>query len=201
MDLFQPDSNFSNIIPFQGKADYYGCIIGHDQANSYFKALQTQIDWQHEEITLFGKSIRMQRRVAWYGDHAFPYTYSNTTKIAKDWTPLLLKLKILVEKTCNESFNSCLLNYYENGKQGMSWHCDQEKEIQQDTAIASLSLGATRDFLFKHKTQSTRICQSLEHGSLLVMRQEIQQHWLHSLPKRSKIHCARINLTFRTMVK
>jgi alkylated DNA repair dioxygenase AlkB len=138
--------------------------------------------------------------VAWYGDDFMKYTYSGFTKTAILWTPELLQLKQLVEDHCKMSFNSCLLNYYHNGQEGMAWHSDDEKELEKNGTIASISFGAGRRFVFKHKQLSSKVELVLENGSLLIMKGETQQFWLHSLPVSKKVVAPRINLTFRKIV-
>ncbi len=138
--------------------------------------------------------------VAWYGDQEYAYSYSNITKQALVWTPQLLEIKNKVEQVCGSAFNSCLLNLYHDGNEGMSWHSDNEKAMGKNTAIASLSLGAQRKFAFKHKATKQTTDVILQTGSLLLMKGATQTHWLHSLPKSKKITTPRINLTFRTYI-
>lgn len=150
---------------------------------------------------MFGKEIITEREVAWYGDEPSAYTYSGTTRQALPWTHALLLLKKLVERTTNRTYNSCLLNYYPNGNQGMGWHSDDEPEMHHQSGIASVSLGAERKFVFKHKKQPQKVELMLASGSLLLMEGATQTHWLHSLPKSRKIASPRINLTFRLLTK
>lgn len=163
--------------------------------------LLTDIAWQHDEAIIFGKKIITKRKVAWYGDEQYSYTYSKVTKTALPWTTELLELKALAEKESGESYNSCLLNLYHDGDEGMAWHSDGEKDLQKNGAIASISLGAERKFAFKHKETGEKVEIQLEHGSLLVMKDQTQQHWLHRLPPSKKIKSLRINLTFRTIIR
>ena len=123
----------------------------------------------------------------------------NTTKQALAWTPELLKLKTLVEKQSQVSFNSCLLNLYHSGAEGMAWHSDDEAALGRNPVIASLSLGAERKFSFKHKTSKQNFSLVLDHGSLLLMKGATQSHWMHSLPKTVRVSEPRVNLTFRTI--
>jgi alkylated DNA repair dioxygenase AlkB len=139
--------------------------------------------------------------VAWYGDRDFEYTYSNTTKRALPWTKELLELKAILENRTGEKFNSCLLNLYHNGDEGMAWHSDGEKDLKANGAIASLSFGAERKFSFKHKKTKETVKVILEHGSLLVMKDTTQTYWLHRLPTTKLITTPRVNLTFRTIVR
>lgn len=164
------------------------------------QALLERIEWRNDEAVIYGKRIITKRKVAWYGDQPFSYTYSKTTKTALPWTPELLILKNLAEKHSGETYNSCLLNLYHDGSEGMAWHSDGEKDLRKNGAIASLSFGAERKFCFKHKHSGEKIDVFLEAGSLLVMKGETQTHWLHRLPPSTKIHQPRINLTFRTIV-
>lgn len=171
-----------------------------DQANEYIDSLLQNIPWKNDEVVVFGKRIVTKRKTAWYGDSNYVYIYSNTIKQALPWTRELVNLKQIVENLSNTKFNSCLLNLYHNGNEGMGWHSDDEKSIEDNSTIASVSLGAERKFSFKHKQSNKTISVLLEHGSLLLMKDATQKNWLHSLPKSSKITLPRINLTFRRMV-
>ena len=173
--------------------------MSREEADHYFDSLMRDIAWQQDQAVIFGKIITTQRKVAWYADQPFSYTYSKTTKQARPWLPVLIELKNIIEKESGERFNSCLLNLYHNGSEGMAWHSDAEKELKRDGAIGSLSLGAVRKFSFKHKQTKETVSQLLEHGSLLVMKGATQIHWLHRLPPTKKVYTPRINLTFRLM--
>jgi len=190
-----------NLLPIDGTVNYYGRLVDPDNAKHYLDALLTGIDWRNDEAVIFGKKIITKRKVAWYGDEPFQYTYSKTTKQALPWTKELLELKKLVESKSGETFNSCLLNLYHNGGEGMAWHSDAEKDLKKNGAIASLSFGAERKFLFKHKITNQKIELILEHGSLLIMKDNTQKHWLHRLPPTKLISAPRVNLTFRTIAK
>ena len=190
----------NNLLPKDGTVHYYGKIFTEEQSEIYYVKLLNEINWQHDVVKIFGKEIITKRKVAWYGDQAFEYTYSNIHKYALPWTKELLELKVLVESLTDESFNSCLLNLYHTGEEGMAWHSDDETDLKRDGAIASLSFGAERKFAFKHKHSKEKVELYLEHGSLLVMKDKTQSYWLHRLPPTKKINTARINLTFRTIV-
>jgi len=190
----------ANLLHKDGTAHYYGKILPYREANRYFDLLLQNIQWKNDEANILGKHIVTKRKVAWYGNSDYSYAYSNTTKQALAWTRELSVLKRLVEDITGESFNSCLLNLYHNGNEGLGWHSDDEKSIGKYTPIASLSFGAERKFSFKHKQTKQTVSLVLGHGSLLVMKGATQTNWLHSLPKSNRITQARINLTFRMMV-
>jgi len=200
MDLFS-DNQITNLLPFDGTVLYYGTVLSVAEANHYFNALYNTIEWKHDEAIVLGKHIVTNRKVAWYGDKAFDYTYSNTTKKALIWTKELLELKKLAEEKTETTYNSCLLNLYNNGEEGMAWHSDSEKMLQKNGTIASLTFGAERKFAFKHKLTNDTTSVILEHGSLLIMKDETQTHWLHRLPPSSFVKRPRINLTFRTIAE
>lgn len=189
-----------NRLPFDGIVQYHGPILSTEEAANYFKILLNTIAWQHDEAIIFGKRIVTKRKVAWYANEPYAYTYSNTTKQALPWTNELLELKDSVEQHSKETFNSCLLNLYHSGEEGMAWHSDAEKDLKLNGAIASVSLGAQRKFALKHKHISQKVEVMLENGSLLIMKGATQSFWLHSIPKSKKIKTPRINLTFRTIV-
>jgi len=200
MDLFDHLSDVDsshNHLPYDGTVNYYGRIINEASAWKYYDALFAEIAWQHDQALIFGKQITTKRKVAWYADQAFQYTYSKTTKTALPWNHTLLELKTLVEQLAQEKFNSCLLNLYHSGEEGMAWHSDAERDLKRNGAIASLSFGAQRKFAFKHKRSLEKVEFSLIHGSLLVMKDTTQTHWLHRLAPSKRVLNPRINLTFR----
>lgn len=200
MDLFSTELNVNqNLLPYGGTVNYYGKLFSRQEADHYFEVLMNTIEWKNDEAFIMGKHIITKRKVAWYGNEAYSYTYSNRSKLALPWTPELLELKTMAEKQTGHSYNSCLLNLYHNGDEGMAYHSDDEKALAKDSAIASLSFGAERRFLFKHKQSKETVTLFLEHGSLLVMKDETQTNWLHRLPPTKKITRPRVNLTFRTM--
>lgn len=202
MDLFNNQiDTLRNLLPKDGTVNYYGKLMIRERADHFFNSLLTNIPWKNDEAIIFGKRIITKRKVAWYGDDAFEYSYSNTTKKALPWTTELLELKGLVEQKTNETYNSCLLNLYHNGDEGMAWHSDAEKDLKKNAAIASLSFGAERNFAFKHKQTKEKVSFTLEHGSLLVMKDTTQTYWLHRLPPAKKILTPRVNLTFRTIIE
>ncbi len=200
MDLFErADDEYQNLLPRGGVVHYYGPVVGRAAADGYLARLQAEIDWRPDEAVMFGKRIITKRHVAWYGDQAFPYRYSKTTKTALPWVPVLAELKALAEARSGERYNSCLANLYHDGAEGMSWHSDAEPELAREGAIASFSFGAVRKFAFKHRQTKETVSLFLDHGSLLVMKGATQQNWLHQLPKAKAIQTPRINLTFRTI--
>ncbi len=198
MDLFSSDT-ITNILPFDGVTNYHGIILSKEQCDFYYDVLMQKINWKNDEAIIFGKKIITKRKVAWYGESEYSYTYSKVTKTANLWIKELLELKSIAEIESGETYNSCLLNLYHSGEEGMAYHSDGEKMMKKNGAIASVSLGAERKFSFKHKETKQRIDIVLERGSLLVMKDETQKHWLHRLPPTKKVNSPRINLTFRTI--
>ena len=124
MNLFDDNSSTINLLPLDGEAYYYGKVLKQLASKNYFETLLHEINWEHDKARIFGKEIITKRKVAWYGDKPYEYSYSNTTKKALLWTAALLELKSLCEKLSAESYNSCLLNLYHNGNEGMAWHSD-----------------------------------------------------------------------------
>lgn len=163
----------------------------------FFDDLLATSPWQPDEVILFGQKRILSRKVAWMGEEGFTYAYSGTTKTASPWTSSVKAIKDRIESRSGESFNSCLLNLYHDGSEGMGWHSDDEKTLGRNPVIASVSFGAERPFRFKHRMTKEVVPLMLENGSLLIMKEETQHHWLHALPKTRKVTAARINLTFR----
>jgi len=190
-----------NHLPYDGEVYYHGAIFDSNQANLFKEVLLNSIEWRNDEIIIFGKKIITKRKVAWYGDRPYEYTYSHVRKNALPWTDELLRIKDIIEKESGETYNSCLLNLYHTGEEGMAYHSDDEIDLKKHGAIASISFGADRKFSFRHKKTKERIDILLENGSLLMMKGVTQSYWAHKLPPTKKVHTPRINLTFRTIEK
>ena len=189
-----------NLLPYDGIAEYYPQFFSHIEAVDVFNELLATMPWEQDEVVLFGQRRVLSRKVAWVGDENFCYSYSGTSKTASRWTKPLLCIKERVERRCSHAFNSCLLNLYHDGAEGMGWHSDDEKTLGRNPVISSLSLGSERVFKLKHKQSQEVVSMVLENGSLLVMKGETQHHWVHTVPKTKKFSTPRINLTFRYFV-
>ncbi|MCH8523021.1 MAG: alpha-ketoglutarate-dependent dioxygenase AlkB [Balneolales bacterium] len=199
LNLF--DTEPRQVLTHDGSAIYYGVVFGQKTISDYYDYLLHHIPWKPDEVMMFGKKIVTRRKMAWYADDGISYTYSSSKKEALTWNPVLLELKNEVSRISGYSYNSCLLNLYHSGEEGMGWHADDEKELLDQGAIASVSFGATRKFAFKHRKDGSRADIILESGSLLVMKDETQRNWLHRLPPTKKVQTPRINLTFRTVLQ
>jgi len=202
MDLFEPViDRTANLLAHGGEVYYYGPILRTADADLYFDELMSGIDWRRDTAIMFGRKITTKRKVAWYGDAPFQYAYSGVSRTALPWTPALQELKQLIETESGETYNSCLLNLYHDGSEGMAWHSDDEKDLKPNSAIASLSLGAERKFAMKPAEGGDSWSMILAHGSLLIMTGATQDNWRHRLPTTKRVHDPRINLTFRTIVE
>ncbi|MCG3863379.1 MULTISPECIES: alpha-ketoglutarate-dependent dioxygenase AlkB [unclassified Photobacterium] len=193
MDLFADQGEWITIN--DGLLYWHPQFLNLQQSEQYFKQLKNELNWQQEHITLFGKSVLQPRLQTWLGDAV--YTYSGLTMHPQPWTSAVLDLKAQCEQQAQTSFNSVLGNLYRDGEDYMGWHQDNERELGHQPVIASLSFGATRQFVFKHKITKEKIAFQLTPGSLLIMAGETQQYWQHALPKTKRVNEARINLTFR----
>ena len=194
------DEKIDDLLPFDGTVIYYPGVLTQTVADDYFDRLSKNIAWKNDESVIMGRRIITKRMVAWYGDLPFSYAYSGTTKKALKWTAELSEIRKLAEEITGAKFNSCLLNLYHNGGEGLGWHSDNESTLVANATIASFSLGAEREFWFRHRKSKQKIAITLTNGSLLAMSGTTQTHWAHSLPKSAKVKKARINLTFRRMV-
>ena len=195
--------NFTLIKSVNLSVKYIENFFNLDESQLYMRQLTQSVLWRREKIKMWGKEIVTKRRIAWYADDGKSYTYSGSTFFPSQWNNVLLQLKERVENYSEIKFNSVLLNEYPNGEVGMGWHSDDEKELGTDPIIASLSFGANRDFIFKHKTDRSieNVKLHLKSGSLLLMLGSTQHYWKHSLPKRLKVKEPRINLTFRNIIQ
>ena len=198
--LFPENPKEVENIPIQdGRLRLYPHLFSSVERETFLIQLKENINWQQEEIKLYGRKIPLPRLTAWFGDEGKTYTYSGIAVEPKPWTPTLLEIKNRIERVSNVIFNSVLLNYYRNERDSVSWHSDDEHELGKDPIIGSVSFGDVRTFQLKHKTNTTIKGQSinLPDGSYLEMSGPTQHHWLHQIPKRTRKIGPRINLTFR----
>jgi len=182
------------------EVEYLPELYQSDHAWQLYRQLLQQTQWRQDRLTVYGKVHLAPRLSCWFGEPWMDYSYSNQTMKATLLTPLLLEIKAKIEAQTGDRFNSVLVNYYRDGQDSNGWHSDDEPELGNNPVIASLSLGAPRDFHLRYKLdKSLKHTLSLEHGSLLMMRGKTQSHWQHHIPKRAKAE-GRLNLTFRTIL-
>lgn len=195
-----PQSPVSSLIADDGELYFLPSFFPADVGSRLFSDLRKQLDWQEESIVIAGRSIKVPRRVCWYGDSTARYRYSGVSHDPRPWTDTLLHIKARVESECGHRFNSVLGNLYRDGRDSMGWHADKEKELGTNPVIASVSLGATRRFRLRHVRRGISLDLDLHNGSLLIMAGSLQHHWRHCLPKTAGECAERINLTFRRIM-
>jgi len=191
LDLNLPDANISYVPHF----------LDPEAASSAFDIFLAELEWRQHYIKIFGKLVPQPRLTALYGINDQSYTYSNLTLKPLKFIPKLMEIHQKLKEQTKINFTHCLANLYRDGNDSMGWHADDEKELGKNPVIASVSLGATRRFQLKHKSNPNLKNQlDLEHGSLLLMKGTTQHFWKHQLPKTKKLVSPRINLTFRTLL-
>ncbi|MGP5549698.1 alpha-ketoglutarate-dependent dioxygenase AlkB family protein [Psychrobacter namhaensis] len=200
-DLFAPAPT-DNLLPYDGEVNDLGIVI--DKPNELYDTLLTELPWHADIVTLFGKTHVTTRQIVWMGADDASYRYSGEVRRAIPWSNTVVTVKQYVEQALlkvgiSANFNSCLLNYYPSGAEGMGYHADDEKELGNQPIIASLSLGATRKFVFKHKKTQDKVELYLESGQLIVMHGNTQTFWKHTITKTKTVAAGRISLTFRQL--
>lgn len=172
------------------------------QANALLLALHRQVAWETHQIRMFGRLVDSPRLSCWIGDAGVSYTYSGTRFLPRAWPPSLGPIRERLAEALGVTFNSVLANLYRDGRDYMGWHSDNEAALGSQPLIASLSLGASRRFVLKHRQMAgTKRELLLPHGSLLVMAGDTQQNYRHALPRTAQPVGERINLTFRTILQ
>lgn len=159
--------------------------------------LRERLAWEQPIVQVYGRSYPVPRLTMFLAAPEVAYRYSGVIHQGLGWPGWFQPLLEQINRTCSASFNGCLLNLYRHGDDRMGWHADDEAEIDASQPIASLSLGATRTFQFRHRQTRQRHDLELADGDLLVMDPGCQQQWLHGVPVRRRVQTLRINLTFR----
>ncbi len=206
---------FRDIPAAGGRLRLYPRLFSAEESEHYLRALKEEVDWKSERIMMFGRSLAIPRMTAWFGDPGTCYTYSGISAQPVGWTRTLLQIRARIEDTSNATFNSVLLNYYRDGRDGVSWHSDDEPELGSDPVIGSVSFGSERPFCLRRRVARrasrgpaigrgqarARLTLCLPNGSYLEMGPGIQRNWAHQLPKRPQLTGERINLTFRRILR
>jgi alkylated DNA repair dioxygenase AlkB len=182
---------------------YKDGFLSFEESQSLYEYFLNNLNWVHDEAVIYGKKIVTKRKICWFADSGFDYNYSGASRIANEWNPTVQNIKNTLETETGFGFNSCLLNLYPTGEQGMAWHSDDQNHLDPDsTTVAIISLGAERYFKVREtKLSSNQYKLLLEKGSLLLMQNQTQQYYQHEIPKMLAIKSPRISLTFRTMKK
>ncbi|MEJ5903330.1 alpha-ketoglutarate-dependent dioxygenase AlkB [Pseudomonas kermanshahensis] len=196
-DLFLAQAESLNLLPCDGQVHDLGLVLAKREADELLHQLQHHVPWQADTALIAGQRITSGRQVAWYADQPYRYFHSGVLREAKRWDlPVLDAIRDRMEQLSGAKFNSCVLNRYQDGSQGMGWHSDPEAQGPH-SVIASLSLGGERKFAFKHKLLDERRAIFLQHGQVIVMKGDTQRYWLHAVMRTSRPVGPRISLTFR----
>jgi alkylated DNA repair dioxygenase AlkB len=197
-DLFGASLADVNLLPYDGIVNDHGLVLRPAEADALCERFLHRLPWRPDVAVVNGAAAEIARHALWYGDEPFRYLHSGIARQAEAWPgDLLDDARRLAEDLAQARFDSCVLNLYHDGREGMAWHSDSEAAYGPHTTIASLSLGATRKFAFMHKRTRERRDMMLRHGQFIVMRGETQRHWLHAVAKTTTVSTPRISLTFR----
>jgi alkylated DNA repair dioxygenase AlkB len=194
------NETLSNLLPHDGIVEVHPSFFTETECDILLPILINETEWSQDTMKFYGKAINLPRLTAWYGASMKQYSYSGIDLKTKPWTQELLFIKNRIEKHSGLEFTSVLLNYYRNGNDSVSWHRDNEKVLQVNPVIASVSFGGTRTFKFRH-VDDHRLVKSVEltNGMYLLMKGETQHKWEHTIPKTSKPVNPRVSLTFRIL--
>jgi len=197
-NLFEEPRDTRETVKVQnGEYIYIPDFYNKNLSDQFLQSFKEKIHWKQESMNMYGRELMFPRLTAWYGDNNKPYSFSGITLQPHAWSDELLKIKNDIEPLCECIFNSVLLNRYRDGKDSISWHTDAEKELGLNPIIASVNFGVERTFQLRHMNTKERIDIVLKHGSLLIMKGELQHYWQHQIPKSKRVLDERINLTFR----
>jgi alkylated DNA repair dioxygenase AlkB len=197
MDLFSSDTALTPIPIRDGELAFLPQLALPWPNEEILRRLIDETAWRAETVVVYGKRHLQPRLSAWHGDKA--YRYSGLSLAPQPFTPLLARIREAAESVTGRPYNSVLLNYYRDGRDSMGMHSDDEPELGPAPAIASVSFGATRDFILRHKAGKETLKLPLTDGSLLFMAGRMQANWMHGINKTAKPLGPRINLTFRNI--
>jgi alkylated DNA repair dioxygenase AlkB len=197
LDLVAKNGPIPPQLPDDLTVEYVPDFVSEGERSTLFRSIREGIPWQQDHLKMFGKTHPVPRLHQWFADDGLVYRWSGLRMVPVPWPSALLALRQRLHQHTGLHFDTCLANLYRDGKDTVGWHADDEPELGPDPVIASVSLGATRDFVLRSKATGERVVFPLTAGSLLVMGGATQRLYEHSLPRRKRVHDPRINLTFR----
>lgn len=200
LDIFEPQEKGKSVKITNGEYLYIPNFFSKKIADALLIRFLENIEWKQEKMNMYGKTLAFPRLTSWYGEKNMSYSFSGITLQPHPWSKELLYVKEKIEPKCNVNFNSVLLNRYRDGNDSMSWHTDAEKELGTNPLIASVNFGAERKFQLRHIKTKEKIEIILQHGSLFIMKGELQHFWQHQVPKKKGVIKERINLTYRVIM-
>lgn len=187
----------------KGLLEYRENFLGREEADLLKDTLLHTAPWEQHMQKMYDKTVLTPRLTAWFGDDrkSSQEPADHNTSAANPWTPELLLLRERIEKEFGCRFNGVLLNLYRDHNDSVAWHRDKESRYGSRPVIASVSLGQSRNFDFRKKDHhQSRYSLPLPHGSLLIMKGDLQENWEHRIAKSAIPMKERINLTFRLLV-
>lgn len=198
MDQLKLFDDTDHLLLPQELMDYHASFLTPEASDRYLKLFLDSVPWQQNVVTMYEKEVVTPRLSAWFGDRPIR---KDDQRIPVPWTPELLEIKAAIEHATRMEFHGVLLNYYRDGNDSVAWHADKDTVPGLKTEIASLSLGEERNFDFRSKEDHRRRHSlKLQHGSLLLMKGDLQKYWEHRIAKSTLPMKPRINLTFRKVI-
>jgi len=188
----------TELLPYDGSAILYLDVLTPTEAGDAFESLSNELEWQQNQLRIYGRQVPEPRLVCWIGDPHARYSYSGIQLSPAPWSRTVTSLRRVCERVAGVGFNSVLVNLYRDGADSVAWHSDNEPELGIEPTIASLSLGATRRFDLRHNVSGETVKLDLPAGSVVVMAGRCQADWVHRIAKTKRVSEPRINLTFRT---
>lgn len=179
---------------------YYPEFIPYAASRELCAELIASQTWPDNHYQVYGRQFQLPRLQTWHADPGIVYSYSNNLLVSREWLPQLQAIRELIRTKLGLSFNAVLMNYYRDGEDYVGWHADDDLEMGADPLIVSISLGATRNFSYRHNESSFEGALPLDSGSLVLMKPDFQHHWQHAVLADSRVTEPRINLTFRRLV-
>jgi len=129
------------------------------------------------------------------------YDYSGISYPQTEMFPALNSICKRIESDIGYLPNNCLMNFYQDGNSTMGYHSDSSEELLPDTGVAIISLGAEREISYREKAnKDNKVKYLLKKGAILYMDNEVQEKWMHAIPRAPGIG-ERISLTFRHIIK
>lgn len=203
--------SFNEIFSKDLRLSYNPTFLSAGLSDDILQYCENNIQYYDAEMTkvfIYGEWRKIPRRQIAFGDKGLAYKFSGISLPAADWDPVIESLKNRVCKAAECDFNFVLVNRYADGNDYIGEHRDDERDLDRGAPIASVSLGQSRDFIFRHEDQRRGIARApenvrlvLENGSLLLIRQPTNRHWYHSIPKCRTAAGVRVNFTFRKFVR
>lgn len=110
-------------------------FLSAGDANNLFALLEAMPGWQQDKIRVFGKIHPLPRLHRWFATSNERYRWSGIEMRPEPFPSALTNILQRLEDESGTRFNTALGNFYRSGKDAVSWHSDDEPDLDRKSVV------------------------------------------------------------------